>query len=301
MKTNRNESGIAMITAILVITIVGGLTTIVLTNSTHADRSSQRGRNWTVALQTADSGVQRTLAYMQATNGAVPGPVTGATADGSYTTTVTSLGRHRYQIDSTGSVGAGAGLATVRSVRVVIGPPKSFRYALFSMTDVDTKNNNLVEGDVWANGNVTVQQNDTVQGSANAATGWVFLDNGSRVTGSVVSGGYNTANGRAIDVEHQRLDRRHREGRVDGARLRGRPHPSELQRQRHRFDQRQRHGVGQQDRRRIHRFLHAVDLPRRRRRPRRSRPSRTTRRTTAPRRSSSPTPRCSTRGSPPDT
>ena len=127
-------------------------------------------------------------------------PFAGTTADGTYNTTVTSLGRHRYQIDSTGVVGKGAGLVTSRSVRVVLGPPLSFRYALFSLTDVNTKNNNYVQGDIWANGNVTVQQNDTVNGSANAATGWVFLDNGSTVTGSVTSGGYNASNGRAIDV-----------------------------------------------------------------------------------------------------
>jgi hypothetical protein len=211
MKKTRDEAGIAMITAILVITIVTGLTAVVLTTGSHSDRSSQRGRNWTVALQTADSGIQRVIAYMQATNGGVPGCVSvvtgvpcssvpGTTADGTYNTVVTPLGRHRYQIDSTAAVGAGAGMVTSRSVRVVMGPPKSFRYALFSLTDVDTKNNNLITGDVWANGNVAVQNGDTVNGSATAATGWILLNNGSHVTGSAVSGGYNASNGRAIDV-----------------------------------------------------------------------------------------------------
>ena len=199
-KRTRDESGITMISAVMVMAIVTGLTTIVLTTGQHSDRSSQRGRNWTVALQTADSGVQRAVAYMQSTNGAVPGPFSGATSDGTYNTTVTSLGRHRYQIDSTGSVGKGQGMVTSRSVRVVIGPPKSFKYALFSLTDVNTKNNNYVEGDIWANGNVTVLSGDTVAGSATAATGWIYLDNGSAVTGSVESGGYNPSTGHAIDV-----------------------------------------------------------------------------------------------------
>ena len=200
MKTQRDENGIAMITAILMITIVTALTAVVLDTGSHADRSSQHGRNWTVSLQTADSGIQRAVSYMQATSGAVPGPFTGTTADGSYTTTVTPLGRNRYQIDSTSAVGKGAGMLTSRSVRVVMGPPKSFRYALFSLTDVNTKNNNFVQGDVWANGNVTVQGGDTVNGSATAATGWILLNNGSAITGSAVSGGYNASNGRAIDV-----------------------------------------------------------------------------------------------------
>jgi hypothetical protein len=199
MRIQRNESGIAMITAIMVTTIVAGLTTVALSNSSHSDRTSQRGRNWTVALQTADSGVQRTLAYMQAT-GATPGPTTGATADGTYVVNVTALGRNRYQIDSTGTVGAGAGLATSRSVRVVIGPPKSFNYALFSNNDVDTKNNNYVQGDVWANGNVTVEQNDTVDGSATSATGWIAVNHNGTITGDAVSGGYDPSTGYAINL-----------------------------------------------------------------------------------------------------
>src|SRR3954470_17554044 len=124
MTKSKDESGIAMITAGLMLTVVSGLTAVVLSTSSHSDRSSQHGRNWTVALQTADSGVQRAVAYMQATNGAMPGPFSGATADGTFNTVVTSLGRHRYRIDSTGSVGAGAGLVTHRAVSVVMGPPK---------------------------------------------------------------------------------------------------------------------------------------------------------------------------------
>ena len=200
MTRTKDEAGIAMITSIMMLTIVTALTAIVLTTGSHSDRSSQRGRNWTVALQTADSGIQRAVAYMQSTHGGVPGPFTGATADGTYNTVVTSLGRHRYQIDSTAEVGRGQGLVTSRAVRVVMGPPKAFRYALFSYTDVDTKNNNYITGDVWANGNITVQQGDTVDGSTTAATGWTFLDNGSSITGSAISGGYNSSTGTAIDV-----------------------------------------------------------------------------------------------------
>jgi hypothetical protein len=70
-----------------------------------------------------------------------------------------------------------------------MAPPRSFNYALFSLTDVNTKNNDHIVGDVWSNGSVTVDQNDIVDGSINAATGWVFLDNNSLVRGDVWSGG----------------------------------------------------------------------------------------------------------------
>src|SRR3954452_13012543 len=135
---------------------------------------------------------------MQAMGGGVPAPINGNNGEGDYATTVTYLGRNRYQIDSTGTVGNAQGLEASRSLRVVYAPPRSFTYALFSLTDVDTKNNDVVVGDVWANGSVTVQQNDEVHGSATAATGTVFLDNGSQVTGDVWSGG--TSGGVAVDV-----------------------------------------------------------------------------------------------------
>jgi hypothetical protein len=199
MRVQRDERGIAMITAVTLMVIMAGLAAVVLTNGAHADRTSGRGRNWDQALHVAESGVQQAVATLQATNGAVPAPIAASTDEGHYDTTVTYLGRNRYQIDSTGTVGTTGSLRAQRKVRVVYGPPKSFQYALFSLTDVNTKNNDLVEGDVWANGGVTVDQNDTVDGSVTAATGPVFLDNGSRVTGDVWSGGH-ADNQRAVDV-----------------------------------------------------------------------------------------------------
>jgi hypothetical protein len=187
-----------MITAVTLIVLMALLGALVLTNGTHADRTSGHGRNWEQALHVAEAGVEQAVASMQATGG-VPAPIAGSSGEGTYATTVTALGRNRYQIDSTGTVGTKSSLRAVRSVRVIYGPPRSFRYALFSLTDVDTKNNDLVIGDVWANGNVTVQQNDEIRGSATAATGGAYLDNGSKVTGDVWTGGAGSG-GVAIDV-----------------------------------------------------------------------------------------------------
>ena len=189
-----------MISAVMIVAIVSALGTIILTTGTHADRSSQRGKNWEASLATAEAGVQQAIAYLQSTNGATPIPFTGVTTEGAYTVDVTYLGRNRYQIDSTGSAGKSPGLTAGRSVRVVMAPPRTFRYALFSLSDVDTKNNNHVVGDVWANGSVTVYQNDTIEGSVNAATGWLTMANNSTITGNVVSGGFNPASSRAIDM-----------------------------------------------------------------------------------------------------
>jgi hypothetical protein len=198
MRVRDDEQGIAMITAVILIMVMAGLAALVLQNGSHAERASGRGRNWTQALHVAESGVQQAVVALQASGGAVPAPISETSAEGRYDTVVTYLGRNRYRIDSTGEVGNGGGLKALRTIRVVYAPPKSFKYALFSLTDVNTKNNDLVVGDVWANGSVTVDQNDVVQGSVTAATGSVFLDNHSHVTGDVWSGG--SSNNRAVDV-----------------------------------------------------------------------------------------------------
>ena len=206
MQRTRNgpdEHGFAMIMTVLIIMIGALLAAIILTQGSTTDRHSARGANWNQALQTADAGVERATALLQAGNGAVPAPFTDHTADGDYDVTVTYLGRHRYQIDNAARVGSVQGLASERTVRVILGPPKSFKYALFSLSSVDTKNNDIVNGDIWANDEVTVDQNDVVNGSVTSATKYVTMRNGSRITGDVQTGGYNSAGyaveGRVID------------------------------------------------------------------------------------------------------
>ncbi|HEX5614816.1 MAG TPA: polymer-forming cytoskeletal protein [Acidimicrobiia bacterium] len=212
LTTRRDERGAAMLTAMTVMLVMAALAAVVLANGSRAERGAGRGRNWTQALHVAEAGVEEAVAHLQATNGALPSreadcaatvpaavQLCSSTNEGDYEVAVTYLGRNRYEIEATGRVGSAQGLASERKLRVVIAPPPSFLYALFSLTDVDTKNNNYVEGDIWANGSVSVEQGDTVDGSVNAATGWIFMNNNSTVTGDLHSGGQN-GSGVAIDV-----------------------------------------------------------------------------------------------------
>jgi hypothetical protein len=95
----------------------------------------------------------------------------------------------------------------------MMAPPSSFKYALFSLSDVTTKNNNQVCGDIWANTYVTVYQNDAVlsadndvcpdgaggSGSVTAATGHITLEHNTVVEGDAWSGG-NNSSGKAITL-----------------------------------------------------------------------------------------------------
>lgn len=196
-----DERGVAMVMTVVVIMIAGSLAALILTQGTRTERASGRGANWNEALQAADAGVQEAVARLEADDGVVPAvqPLVGTTAEGTYEVTVQRLPRGRYQIDSIGRSGTAAGLQTERKIRVIMAPPVSFEYALFSLTDVSTKNNDTIYGDVWANGSVTVELGDRIYGDVVAATGYLTMENNSYIEGDVETGGYDSS-GVAMDI-----------------------------------------------------------------------------------------------------
>jgi hypothetical protein len=208
------EEGFALITTMLAIFVATMIATSMMYLSFHDSTAGAQNRSWGQAIHVAESGMHEAIAYLQANNGAVPpGTVTGTTADGAYEYKVTALPRNRYQIDSIGSSGKAVSLSAARRIRVTLAPPHSFQYALFSLSDVTTKNNNLVCGDVWANTDVTVFQNDQIvagtdpqcpsgsigSGSATAAGGTITLQHNSLVEGDAWSGGSDSS-GDAISL-----------------------------------------------------------------------------------------------------
>ncbi len=177
----------------------------------HDQTSSARNRSWGQALHVAESGVHQAIAYLQNSAGVVPsGTVTGTTAEGTYEYRITAQARNRYQIDSVGTVGTATSTMASRRLRVLMAPPVSFKYALFSLSDVTTKNNNNVCGDVYANTYVEVYNGDAVRspdsptcpsgstagsGNVTAATGYISMGSNSTIEGDAWSGGYTGAYG----------------------------------------------------------------------------------------------------------
>lgn len=202
----REEDGFVMIVAVLLLSIVASLGVVVMTSGNHSNQATGRGRSWVQALHVAEAGLQEAMARMQA-SGSSPGSFTGSTNEGTFSVAVTSLGRARYRVEASGTAGVATTLKAKRRIRVTLAPPGNFNHAIFSYTSVDTKNNDLVVGDIWANQNVIVDLNDTVQGGVTAATGYVLMRNGSRVTKSVQAGGYEPATTNGILLEtNARID-----------------------------------------------------------------------------------------------
>ncbi len=196
----REEDGLAMVIAVVLTGVLATLTLLMLTIGSHTDVASARGRHWIQSLHVAESGIDKAIARLQETSGGFTGVLSGSTDEGAFEVTVTRGARNIYTIESAGSVRLGQQLAATRELRVTMAPPSTFKNAVYSFTSLETKNNDTILGDIWANQNVVVAENTTVTGSVTAATGYVSLLNGSTVQGSARSGGFNSLTDTAIQL-----------------------------------------------------------------------------------------------------
>ncbi len=201
-RLRREESGFAMIMAVVLLAVMGTLMALVLSVGSHTTFATARGRSWVQALHVAEAGVHKAIAKLEETNGAYTGTFTGTTDEGTFTFTVTPQPRKRFRIDASGVVEPGEGLGATRKLQVTLAPPSSFLYAMLSNTSIATKGNDVIDGDVWSNQNVLLEQGNIVHGSVTAATGWVATKNGVTIDEDVWSGGFDPNNSdRAIHLE----------------------------------------------------------------------------------------------------
>ena len=166
VRRTRGEEGVALIIAVVLMGVVATLAGLMLTVGVHTDQASARGRNWVQSLHVAESGVDQAMAKIQAAGGNYSGTFTGSTAQGSYSVTVSRQTRNQYTIRSVGSVLPGKQGAATRALQVTMAPPSVFKNALFSYTTLETKNGDVITGDVWANQNAIVEAGTSVSGSS---------------------------------------------------------------------------------------------------------------------------------------
>lgn len=200
-RARAGEEGAAMVIAVTLSAVVATLSLLMVTVGIHADKATARGRHHTQALHVAESGIEEALALIEERGAAMPDTnFTGETEVGDYSVTIDRQTRNRYLVTSTGGVRAGRELGSERTIRVLLEPPSAFKKALFSSTTVETKNGDIIEGDVWANHNVILAQNTVVTGSVVAASGYVATGLGVEVNGNITSGGYDPAVNQAITI-----------------------------------------------------------------------------------------------------
>lgn len=210
MLLRRDEAGVVMVMAVVLSSVVATLAALMLTVGSHTDKATAQGRHRTQSLHVAESGIEHAIARIEEEQGALAAVTTftGATEIGEYEVTITRQPRNRYLIESTGGVRAGRQLGAERKIQILLAPPVEFDKALFSFTTVETKNNDIIDGDIWANHNAILASGTTVRGDVIAATGYISVGGGSIIEGEAWSGGFNAAVREAITLENN--------ARVDG-------------------------------------------------------------------------------------
>jgi type II secretory pathway pseudopilin PulG len=192
------EEGFALIVVMVVISIVTIMTIGMIATGLHLDQATARGRRHSAALQVAEAGIDQAV-YQLSQNHLYTG--TGGTVSvpgGEYEVTVTVPRRGWATIVSTGYVPTKTATNAVkRRIRTTYGPERAFRYALFSESGLEVKNNGGTVGDVFANGSVVLSNGSGVRGSVTSAIGTVQLDNNATVRkddgegGEIRSGGFD--------------------------------------------------------------------------------------------------------------
>lgn len=201
------DDGFAMIVAMVISAIAIVLVTVILSMSVHLDQASTRERKWQLALQVAEAGVERAVSLANSniqangslTFGGEAGPVT--VAGGQFQTRVTPIAAGGLQIDAVGYVPSATASPdqVKRRLRVQFTPAPSFKYALYSATDLFVKSSGGVSGDVFANQRLEVYNGTIVTGSAISATGVVVLDQGAEIHKAADGSGGNVYSGGTAD------------------------------------------------------------------------------------------------------
>jgi len=199
-RLHRGEEGYALVTSILLLAIMSLLMVASLAAGNSVDNLTGRGARWTALLGVAESGVNDAVTRLSANRNAIA-TSTGCDYDGTATAGCAGPGGE-YQVawlkqkrgkilitsygfyPSVSSYFSGARGSMAREVQVTMGPDKSFKYALFSETTLDIKNNTTVIGDIFSNAKMLIENNAIVCGNVdNAALGVELGDNAKVVKG----------------------------------------------------------------------------------------------------------------------
>lgn len=192
-----------MLVVLIIITVASLLTVTLLSQGEHLDSATFRDRKWHTALQVAESGVDRTIARLNA-NYSFAGFSTAQTAPGGQFETFVAngdslgLGLGRRSITSTAYIPSkGHDKEVRRRVRVVLGPPPALKYAVFGDKCVTVDNAGSLTGDVFSNGHVIIQNSTVVRGDVTSSRGAVKLNPLSEVQKNGPFGGTVRSGGKA--------------------------------------------------------------------------------------------------------
>jgi len=204
---HRDERGFALVTAVLLLSVMTMLMAVSLSAGQSAFTISERGARWNRTLVIAEAGVHDAVTRLgQDRTKISPCPL------GTSTSPCSVQGGGQYQVDwtfgsnghvtvrSVGYYPTMANAQITREVRVHLDPRPAFEYALFSAEAIELKNDQEIVGDIWGTTGVRLQNSSIVCGSITNAAGNVTLGNASAVVKSHTTMSGRSCTGKSGDV-----------------------------------------------------------------------------------------------------
>ncbi|MEX2275649.1 MAG: hypothetical protein WEA10_08845 [Actinomycetota bacterium] len=170
-RLHRGEDGFALVTAMLVLSVMTMLMIVTLAAGNSAFTLSERGSRWNKTLQVAETGIDTaitTIAQDRSVSSSCP--LAGSTpcqmpgGKGEYFVTWAGT-KNTITITSTGYYPSATAPDFARKIQVILEPIPVFRYAIFSDDALEMKNGAVVHGDVYAENSFEMDNNTLVCGS----------------------------------------------------------------------------------------------------------------------------------------
>ena len=190
-RLHRDESGFALITALLIVAVLAVLVVVALNAGQNALTITERGSRWTRTLGVAEAGIDDAITRLgENPTSTSPCPFgTGLVcqaAGGEYQVTwdpqpldVTlpdgTLVVGARVVTSVGYFPSKAAAQVTREIEVTLAPVESFNYTIYSASTLDIKNGEHIFGNIYAKQAVTIGQNAVVCGGIVNASGGVSL------------------------------------------------------------------------------------------------------------------------------
>jgi Tfp pilus assembly protein PilX len=199
-RLRRDEEGYSLVIAMLLLAIMAVLLVVGLDAGTASLRQSSLSVEWSKALAVAEAGLNDSITRLgESRSAANPCNMSGSTVctggGGQYQVSWTQTGGN-IVVTSVGYFPTKTTPTFTREVQATYEPVPTFRYALFSQTALDIKNNATVTGDIYSDGNVSVGQNATICGSIISSAGGVSVANNGQILTSNASYGCSGKSGR---------------------------------------------------------------------------------------------------------
>lgn len=171
-RLHRGEDGFALVTAMLVLSVMTMLMIVTLAAGNSAFTLSERGSRWNKTLQVAETGIDTAITTLAQDRSAPSScPLSGSTpcqmpgGKGQYFVSWAPGTKGKVVITSTGYYPSATAPDFARKIQVTLEPVPVFRYAIFSDDRLEVKNGAVVHGDVYAENSFEMDNNTVVCGS----------------------------------------------------------------------------------------------------------------------------------------